>query len=163
MGINHVNWKTKAKQTCSNILSVCCYVSCRVQLLKKSIFYSNAVWSTAFPLLQPSSSSDQYRHVPLWSGLYSITFLKFQAQRHIEIYTEIPSFPREAHQFRVYFESRSCLLTFIQTLFFYETKFFLIQKALSGMIFWYWEWATLFWSLSPNILCRNVIFANERK
>lgn len=52
-----------------------------------------------FPFCNTVCSSDQYRHVPLWSGLYLITLLKFQAELHLEIYTEIPSCPHETNQF----------------------------------------------------------------
>lgn len=56
----------------------------------------------AFPFCHTVCSSDQYRHVSLWSGLYLITLLKFQAELHLKIYTEIPSCPCEANWFRLY-------------------------------------------------------------
>lgn len=57
----------------------------------KSIFYSNAVWSTDFPFCSTARYSDQCRHIPLWSGLHLITLLKFHAEFHWE--TPLGSLP----------------------------------------------------------------------
>lgn len=70
-----------------------------------------------FPFCSTVCSSDRYRHVSLWSGLYLITLLKFQAELHLEIYAEIPSCPCEADQFRL------CLFSIqVQLLVFNSSK-----------------------------------------